>query len=168
MEKPMPYVAFRPIEEDVDMLRERLARSRDGNIKPRLHLLLLIQSGQVQSRSQAARHLAIHRHTIRQWLDAYQESGLEGLLVVKKTGPPTGQRTVPEAVYQALQKRLDEPEGFASFLQVQQWLYDEFGLEIPYKSVYNLVRYHMKAKLKRPRPEHPKKTEVKPPPSSSI
>ena len=67
--------------------------------------------------------------------------------------------------YQALQKRLDEPEGLASFVHAQQWLYDEFGLEVPYKSVYNLVRYRMKAKLKRPRPEHPKKTEVKSPTS---
>jgi len=158
----MPYVAFPSIEEDVDVLQERLSRSRDGNIKPRLHLLLLIKSEQVQSRSQAARHLAIHRHTITRWLDTYQEAGLEGLLTVKKRGQRAGQRTIPEAAYQALHKRLDKPEGFASFLQVQQWLYDEFGLEVPYKSVYNLVRYHMKAKLKRPRPEHPKKTEVKP------
>ena len=101
---------------------------------------MLIRSGQVRSRSQAAGHLAIHRHTIRHWLDTYQEGGIEALLAVKKTGPATGQRTLPETVYQALQKRLDEPTGFASYVEVQQWLYDEYGLEGPYKSVYNLVR----------------------------
>lgn len=161
----MPYIAFPSIEEDVKVLQERLSRSRDGAIKPRLHLLLLIKSGQVRSRSQAAAHLAIHRHTIARWLNAYQEGGLERLLRVKAPGRRAGQRTLPGPVYEALEKRLDDPEGFASFIDVQRWLYDEFGLKIPYKSVYNLVRYHMKAKLKRPRPEHPKKTEAKSPSS---
>ena len=162
MEKTMPYVAFPEITEDLQALRDRLHRTRDNKVKPRLHLLVLIKSNQVRSRSQAGRHLAVDRATIRNWLDAYQEGGLERLLTIKKRGKPPGQRTLPEAVYRALQKRLDEPVGFASFIEVQRWLYDEFGLEVPYKSVYNLVRYHMKAKLKRPRPEHPKKTEAKP------
>jgi len=158
----MPYVAFPQIEEDAEVLQERLSRSRNSEIKPRLHLLLLIKLGRVQSRMQAARHLAIHRNTIARWLKFYQDGGIERLLTVGEPGKPPGQRTVSEPVYQALQDRLDQVEGFASFLQVQQWLYNEYELEIPYKSVFNLVRYHMKAKLKRPRPLHPKKTSVKP------
>ena len=157
----MPYVAFPRIAEDLEVLQNHLSRVRNNDLKPRLHLLLLIKSNQVRSRSEAGRHLAVSRNTIKRWLDIYQDGGLDRLLTLGQVGKPRGQRTLAEPIYQALHKRLDEPEGFASFLQVQRWLYDEFGLEIPYKSVYNLVRYHMKAKLKRPRPEHPKKTEVK-------
>ena len=38
----MPYVAFPTIEEEIEVLRERLMRSRNSDIKPRLHLLLLV------------------------------------------------------------------------------------------------------------------------------
>lgn len=35
-------------------------------------------------------------------------------------------------------------------MDLQHWIYEEFGLEEPYKGVYNLVRYHLGAKLKVP------------------
>jgi transposase len=108
-------------------------------------------------RLEVAEHLAVHRNTIGRWLGLYQEGGLEGLLAIKPRGFAPGQRTVPEPVCQALQARLDEPSGFSGYDAIQRWLLAEFGLEVPYKSVYNLVRYRLGAKLKVPRPEHPKK-----------
>jgi len=61
-------------------------------------------------------------------------------------------------VFAQLQARLTTSTGFASYLAVQRWLYDEFGLTVPYKTVHGIVHYQLKAKLKRPRPSHAKKT----------
>ncbi len=51
-----------------------------------------------------------------------------------------------------LQERLKQPEGFKSYGQIQQWLEQEFGKAVKYKTVYKTVRYRLKAKLKVPRP----------------
>lgn len=51
-----------------------------------------------------------------------------------------------------LQERLQQPEGFKSYGQIQQWLEQEFGFQVKYKTVYKTVRYRLKAKLKVPRP----------------
>ena len=52
-----------------------------------------------------------------------------------------------------LKQRLSEPQGFHSYSQIQQWLENELGLKIAYKTVYQLVRYGLGAKLKVPRPK---------------
>lgn len=153
----MPYAALPPIHEDLDELRRLLRAERDPERKRRLHMLVLFKEDPARSRLQVAEHLAVHRNTIRRWLTLYEQQGLDGLLTIHPRGATPGQRTVPESVCQALEERLDEPSGFAGYDEIQQWLFDEFGLEVPYKSVYNLVRYHLGAKLKVPRPEHPKK-----------
>lgn len=153
----MPYAALPEIHEDLDDLKRRLRAERHPERKRRLHMLVLFKEDPRRTRLEVAEHLAVHRNTIRRWLSLYQEGGLDGLLTMRPRGFAPGQRTVPEPVYEALRERLDDPHGFSSYDEVQQWLQTEFGLQVPYKSVYNLVRYRLGAKLKVPRPEHPKK-----------
>ena len=156
MYQPLP-----PITEDLETLEERLHRERDSKRKPRLHLLVLLKSGQVTSRSQAAAHLALHRTTVAAWLHRYRTGGLEALLTYKEAGAPAGQKTLPPAVFEQLQARLATASGFTSYVELQQWLREEFGLEVPYTTLHGIVRYQLHAKLKRPRPSHAKKTSLR-------
>ena len=153
MYQPLP-----PITQDLETLEDRLHHERDPKRKPRLHLLVLLKSGQVTSRGQAAAHLALHRNTVAAWLRRYRDGGLEALLTYKEAGAPTGQKTLPPAVFEQLQGRLATSSGFASYVELQQWLRVECGLEVPYTTLHGIVRYQLKAKLKRPRPSHGKKT----------
>jgi transposase len=153
MYQPLP-----PITEDLATLQERLRQERDPKRKPRLHLLVLLKSGQAISRSQAATHLALHRNTVADWLRRYRDGGLEAFLTYKEAGAPAGQKTLPPVVFAQLQARLATSSGFASYVELQQWLRQEFGLEVPYTTLHGIVRYQLKAKLKRPRPSHGKKT----------
>ena len=109
MYQPLP-----PITEDLAILEERLRRERDPKRKPRLHLLVLLKSGQVTSRGQAAAHLALHRNTVAAWLRRYHDGGLEALLTSKEAGAPAGQKTLPPAVFAPLQARLATSSGCAS------------------------------------------------------
>ncbi len=52
-----------------------------------------------------------------------------------------------------LKERLKQPQGFTSYGQVQEWLEQEFGVSAKYHTVHALVRYKLKAKLKKPRPK---------------
>ena len=155
------YFMYQPIPtitEDLDLLQTRLRSERDPQLRPRLHLLVLLKSGQVTTRRQAAAHLAVHRNTITGWLRQYRHGGLAALLTYKEPGAPSGQKTLPPAVFAQLQARLATTTGFASYVEIQRWLREEFALAVPYQTLHGIVRYQLKAKLKRPRPSHAKKT----------
>ncbi len=158
MRRPLPS-----IQESLEALRQRLRRVRDAETKRRLHLLVLIAEGTVKDRQQAAAHLAVHRATVGAWLMRYAHGGLTGLLQRDRRGARAGQRLLPAAVWTALQTRLRQPEGFGGYREIQQWLAEEWGVELAYHSVHRLVHRRLGAAPKRPRPVHPKKTSRRPP-----
>lgn len=157
---------FPQISETVEELRTRMQQERHATIRQRLHLLLLIRSGQVQSRLQAAKHLAVHRNSVGKWLARYENGGLADLLISRRplVEPPAEQKTLSPPVLQKLRERLDS-EGFASYREIQRWLHQEFEVTVAYRTVHRLVRERLKAKLKRARPRHVKKTTPTPPAS---
>ena len=126
MYQPLP-----PIVEELDVLQARLRSERDPQLRPRLHLLVLLKSGQVTTRRQAAAHLAVHRNTITGWLRQYRLGGLTALLTYQEPGAPAGQKTLPPAVFAQLPARLATPSRFASYLDLQRWLREEFALAVP-------------------------------------
>ncbi|WP_423825009.1 helix-turn-helix domain-containing protein [Salinibacter ruber] len=77
-------------------------------------MLLLLKTGEAESRSGAARHLGVHRNTIASWLELYEDGGLEGLREVGEPGPDPGQQSIPSGVMDQLKDRLSKPEGFGS------------------------------------------------------
>lgn len=155
---------FPRISETVEELRARMQQERHATLRLRLHLLLLVASGQVQTRLQAAERLAVHRNSIGKWLARYENGGLAELLISRRrpVEPQPVQKTLSPPVLKNLQERLVN-EGFASYREVQRWLHQEFDLTVPYRTVHGLVRERLKAKLKRARPRHVKKTMPTPP-----
>jgi len=145
------------ITESADELRARLHSERDAERKRRLHALVLIATRAATTRAQAAEHLAVHRNTLSRWLTRYRRGGLEAMLNVAKPGPAPEQRTLTRPVFDALRARLSDPKGFSGYREIQRWLEESYGLVVPYKTLHAIVRYRLGAKLKTPRPEHPKK-----------
>lgn len=151
---------FPDIAQSQEELEALLKANRDAQVQRRVHLLLLICTGEVKTRMQAAKHLRVHRNSIHNWLKLYKEEGLERLLRIDQGAPPAEQKTLSNEVYQALQARLAE-NGFPNgYIEVQRWLKQGFELEVPYKTLHGILRYRLKAKLKRARPSHVKKTKL--------
>ncbi|MCS3856692.1 transposase [Salinibacter ruber] len=146
------------ISEPVEKLEQLVRKEKDAQIQRRYHMLLLMKTGEAESRSGAARHLGVHRHTIADWLELYEEGGLAKLREIEEPGPDPGQQSIPSGVMKVLKERLSEPEGFGSYKEIQQWLAEEHGVELCYSTVHGIVRYELEAKPKAPRPSHPKKT----------
>lgn len=151
------------IHESVEELRARLRRARDAETKRRLHLLVLLAEGTVRDRQQAAAHLAVHRMTVGSGLARYERAGLAGLLERGRPGARAGQRLWSAAAWTALPARLQHPEGFGGYREIQRWLAEEWGVELAYHSVHRLVHRRLSASPKRPRPTHPKKNSRTPP-----
>ncbi|MEH2447828.1 MAG: winged helix-turn-helix domain-containing protein [Nostoc sp.] len=55
-----------------------------------------------------------------------------------------------------LKQQLQESSGFQSYGEIQQWLKSELGVSLAYKTVYEVVRNRLGAKLKVPRPQSTK------------
>jgi len=156
--------ALPEVRESLEALKQLLTGTKDAKRKRRIHLLVLIASGEVRTRTAAAKHLGLHRNSIADWLAAYEARGLEGLLEIGKPGVKPGQKVLKPAALNALEERL-AGEGFDSYGEVRQWLEREYGVAVPYATVYGLVRFRLASKLKRPRPQHVKKTPSTPLPS---
>jgi transposase len=146
------------ITESTERLERLVRKEKDAQIQRRFQMLLLLKTGEAKSRSGAARQLDVHRHTVADWVELYEEGGIEKIGEVEDPGPEPGQQSIPPEVMETLKKRLSEPEGFGSYKEIQRWLAEEHGVELPYSTVHGIVRYEIGAKPKAPRPSHPKKT----------
>ena len=145
------------IDESVDWLEAQVRSEQDAQVQRRLQMLLLLKSEKAKSRSAAADHLGVHRNTIANWLELYEAGGTRKLREIQEPGPDPGQQSIPPEAMKALKRRLSEPEGFGSYKEIQRWLAEAHEVELPYSTVHQIVRYDLGAKLKTPRPSHPKK-----------
>ncbi len=143
------------IHESADELKQRLARERHPAKHQRLHALYLLASGQARRRTDVAALLGVDRNTIGRWLAQYDQGGLVTLLNLYV---PAGKRKPlsPEQLAD-LRQALQQPEGFASYDAVRQWIADHLGVHLSYNATRKLVRYRLGAKLKVARPTHQKK-----------
>lgn len=138
------------IHEDLEHLEKSLAKSRTASQKERLQMLVWLKQGVVKSRHELSVQCNRDKATITRWVGAYKRGGLQQLLSVGKA--PGASPKLHGEVLEKLKARLAQPEGFGSYGEIQQWLKETCNVEIRYGTVYQWVRYRLKAKLKVPRP----------------
>lgn len=138
------------IYESEDDLKQLLRQQKTASDKERIQLLYLLKSGQAKTVQDAARLLGRNRVTLQKWLNRYRIGGLAGLLEKKvRSGRP---RVIPTWAEAALQKRLQEPQGFEGYQEICDWLKTQFGIQAAYKTVHQLVHYRLQSSPKVPRP----------------
>ena len=142
------------IKESQEELEKGVKYAVEASSKERLQMLYWLKSGQLTSRKAIAQRLWRDEATITRWLKKYKNEGRSGLLKVKHA--PGKEPIVSGENLERLKQRLQEPQGFHSYNQIQQWIESELGLNLAYKTVYQLVRYSLGAKLKVPRPKSQK------------
>jgi transposase len=143
------------ITEDTNTLKQRLRHEQHGRKKPRLQRLYLLASGQAHTRQDVAKQLGVHRNTIGHWLALYESGVLDALLALYvPAGKPL---SLPPDVLAALEQVLRQPAGFASYVELRQWIKQSHRLDVNYHTLYTIIRTRFKAKLKVPRPSHTKK-----------
>lgn len=138
------------VVESVDNLREKLQKVSDPVQRSKIQILWWLKTNKVKSVAELSAWSGYHRTSISRWLSCYRREGLSGMLVIKRSsGRPS---VMPEEVKDKLVSKLNTEEGFSSYKEIQAWLAKECDLNLAYKTVHKIVRYDLKAKLKRPRP----------------
>jgi transposase len=146
------------VKESERELRHRLQRTRLASSKERLQMLLWIKTNSIQTRQELSQRLGRNESTIYRWVQRYHAGGIDGLLEVNPS--PGAPSKIPASVVAQLQERLESTSGFHSYGEIQQWLEQEHGVSVAYRTVHELVRYRLKAKLKVPRPQSPQASVV--------
>lgn len=146
------------IAESEDRLKKCLQGARTASQKERLQMLYWLKSEQIHRRDELARRLGRDKATVTRWLSKYRQGGLARLLHKGQAPGKAPQVRGPALV--ALKARLEQPQGFSSYGEVQQWLQTDWGIELSYTAVHQLVHYRLKAKLKVPRPQSVKTDPV--------
>lgn len=132
---------------------KQLHRGSLPHLRPRIQLLLLIKTGKAYCREHLANALGVDPNSAQNWKKRYELGGIEQLLSDKRGGKK--QASINPKAHQALSKRLTNPkEGFRSFIEIQQWLEKEFGIEMEYHAVNKYVKRKFGARLKVSRKSH--------------
>ncbi|UKO96279.1 helix-turn-helix domain-containing protein [Nostoc sp. UHCC 0870] len=134
------------IKESQEELEKAVKYAVEASSKERLQMLYWLKTGQVNNRRSLAQLLGRDEATITRWLKKYKEGGYRGLLEVKQA--PGKEAIVSGENLERLKQRLCEPQVFNSYSEIQEWICTELGVNIAYKTVYQLVRYKLGAKLK--------------------
>lgn len=150
MDQAMPVIA-----ETAEELRALMKSERRPKAQQRLHALYLVASGRARSRSAVAELLGLNRDTVGAWFALYAEGGRAHLLELYIS--PGKASSLPPEVLAALRDRLEQPEGFASYGEIQTWLAETHGVQMQYKALHKLVAYKLQARPKVVRPRHIKK-----------
>jgi transposase len=151
-----PLIIF--ITETAAELKQLMHTQQKAKLKERVHALYLLKKGRAKTLQDLVDFLGRSKSTIESWLTRYRKKGLLGLVAWNYHGgqPPA----ISEPVLTALREKLSQPQGFKSDGEIQQWLNEEYGVEIHYKTVYQTVHYKLKAKLKVARPTHLKRDDT--------
>ena len=104
------------ITESVEGLNSLMNSAKDATQKDRIRLLYLLKSSKAKNRIDVACLLGLYRKMIGQWLSKYEAGGLESLL--ERRYDPVGQPYMTPAQLETLREKLNEPEGFSSYVKI--------------------------------------------------
>jgi transposase len=139
-------------EKTLSTLFSWMKQYQPSRQRTRLQALYLLKSGEAASITHASSLLGYSRKTVPRWLKQYQREGLQGLLTIRHGGGrPAG---IPLWAQTKLKARLNQPRGFASYVEILIWLASECAIRVHYWVVYHWVRQRWKAKLKTACPSH--------------
>lgn len=119
-------------------------------------LILLKQKGAL-SKDSLALMTGASSKSIQTWRTKYRNDGIKALLEETRGGKK--EAAITDKVHQQLNKRLSNPRtGFRSFIEIQQWLQQEFDIVMNYHAVNKYVKRKFGARLKVSRKSHVQKS----------
>ena len=147
MIQPLSFSIKEPIAE-LRKLQKQFPRKYKA-----LQMLITIKQRGFLSKDSLAALLGTSDKSIQVWRSNYIKGGMEQMLKDNRGGAKKA--AITPAAHKALSNRLNNPrQGFRSFIEVQQWLAVEFGIEMGYHAVNKYVKRKFGARLKVSRKSH--------------
>lgn len=145
------------IKETPQELKQLLHQQKDGRLRERIQVLYLLTTQPAETALRSAELIGRAYTTVKRWLRSYRQGGINELLKIKSGGDR--RCSLPPEVLKTLEERLQQPEGFESYEDIQIWLQETYGIELCYSTVHGIVHTRLKARPKVVRPQSVKRDE---------
>ncbi len=144
------------VKESLSTLR--FLKSKQSNLgkERRVYALICLKEGRFGLRQDLSNHLGISLRCLENWVVQYNSEGIDGFLSVKARRKGSG--IIGPEVHDGLAARVNDANApFKGYWDAQQWIKDEYGLEVKYHRVREYLIKHFATEVKRPRKSHIKK-----------
>lgn len=126
------------IQHTSEELEREVKKTRDGNYRLRVQVILSIVQGKETKKIQ--QELMISNPTIFSWIKRYNDKGLEGLHEICRGGRKEGNPKWNDAIFKALFAKLDLMEEFWSVPKMAEWIAEQYEQKIPERSIHNRLK----------------------------
>lgn len=146
-QKTMAHKSKIVINETAEELKRIYLSAKNSKNKLKVKTLMLVKENKFDKQEKIAIYLGVSCSTIKRWLKEYHENGISFLLLSKTKGKP--KCILNEEIVRVLHKRIyDTATPFKSYSEVQNWIFDEFGVAVKYATLRNYLIMHFGTKVK--------------------
>ena len=146
------------IKESVSELKKLRLKQTSLSKQKRINCLLFIKTGKFKTRQELANYLGVHIRTQERWISKYISQGISFML--KDKPRKRNSRIITPQIHEGLAIRVNSSDSpFLGYLDAQDWVYNEYGVQIKYHWLRKYLIKHFKTKLKSPRKSHYKKDD---------
>lgn len=125
-----------------------LFRNHPVHLHSRIQMLYLIQSNVTDSTNDLSQKLLVTTRAIQHWKKAYAQGGIEQLLSYERGRHKTNGIITP-AINDLIVEKLSSPSSaFTSYIDLQQWLKENYLPTVSYRVVHHHDHTKLKASLK--------------------
>lgn len=157
----MSFALYLPVKESVQDLK-KLQKGSSIMMHPRITMLLLMKRAGKKgiSKRELMDGVGVCSQSIHNWRTAYRNGGLEALLHNGRKGKAGKPSVFTKEEHRLLGEKLCDPKnGLAGYVELQQWIADEFKKEVRYNTVLKYAMKHFGSKVKAARKSHVNKNE---------
>ena len=145
------------IKESVQELKQ-LLNNQSITIASRLRMLITLKNneGESLSKRKLGKLLGVSSSSIQIWRKLYEQGGLSLLLEDKRIGFKPS--IINKEEHEKIKEKLNNPtNGLRGYVELQDWISQEFGKSIKYNTLLKYCGKHFGSKSKVARKSHVKK-----------
>ena len=138
---------------EINDLRRLSRKTKDVRMRLRYDVIKLYLKG--RTKTEIADTFDITYQTVRNYINAYKEAGIEGLTIGRSSGRPTKLSNEQEQrLYECISTQMPKDVGFEPFVNwtaplACQWVKKEFGLTLSERGMRDIF-YRLKLSYTRP------------------
>jgi len=157
----MSFALFIPVKETISDLKA-LFRKSAPMMQPRIKMLIAMKKAGAEalSKRELMEQVGASSQSIHNWRTAYKLGGMDSMLYNGRKGKAGKPSLFTREEHERISKKLKDPRnGLAGFVELQQWIAQEFKKEVKYNTILKYSVRHFGASVKAARKSHVHKNE---------
>ena len=157
----MSFALYIPVTESITDLRAMLKKS-PLMLQPRIKMLIAMKkAGEAGiSKRELMETVGASSQSIHTWRTTYKQGGLQALLHNGRKGKAGKPSIFTKEEHKKIEQKLKDPKnGLAGYIELQQWVEQEFKKQVKYNTILKYASRHFGARVKVARKSHVKKDE---------